>query len=325
VFSNYAGPGHYLDAVRQACALVNLPVDVIGSVAGNSASTPERILGEYDLVFAKARCALEAMAVGTAVVLADVPGLGPLVTSADVATLRPWNFGARLLREPLDPVGLVRQLQRYDAADASAVRSYIRGHADLSTALEQYVQLYEELMSDPLPPRTTAARDLDEYVRHTATRMAQMEIELAQYRRPDRMHALSDAACANLTLSFESCPESVARDRTAAVRVRLENGSSEVVGSFPPFPVQLSYRWLTEEDDAVTGSEPLRTPLTPALGPNESGSYVMTIAAPDAPGRYRLRVTLVQEYVRWLDERPTRLHADAALDVVPSLTTSNTA
>ena len=33
VFSNYAGPGTYLDAVQQACGLLNLPVDVVGSIA----------------------------------------------------------------------------------------------------------------------------------------------------------------------------------------------------------------------------------------------------------------------------------------------------
>ena len=37
----------------------------------------------------------------------------------------------------------------------------------------------------------------------------------------------------------------------------------------------------------------------------------MTIAAPDEPGRYRLRVTLVQELVRWLDGLPSRLSAEA--------------
>jgi hypothetical protein len=325
VFSNYAGPGQYLDAVRQACALLNLPVDVSGSVAGNSASAPEQLIGKYDLVFAKARCALEAMAVGAAVVLADTTGLGPLVTSAGVAELRPWNFGARLLEEPLDPAGIVRQVQRYDAADASAVRSYIRRHADLATALEQYVQLYDELMNDPVPPPTTAARELDEYLRHTATRMAQMEIELAQYRQPDRMHALSDAACAGLRLSIDKCPEFIVCGTTAAVRVEVENGGAETIGSFPPFPVQLSYRWLTDEDDEVGGPEALRTPLTPALGPNERGSYAMTIAAPGEPGRYRLRVTLVQEFVRWLDGVPARVGAEATLAVVPSVTASSTA
>jgi hypothetical protein len=112
---------------------------------------------------------------------------------------------------------------------------------------------------------------------------------------------------------------------TAAVRVEVENGGAEKIGSFPPFPVQLSYRWLTDEDVEVSGPEALRTPLTPALGPNDRGSYAMTIAAPDQPGRYRLRVTLVQEFVRWLDGLPSPLSAEATLVIVPSLTVSSTA
>jgi hypothetical protein len=51
----------------------------------------------------------------------------------------------------------------------------------------------------------------------------------------------------------------------------------------------------------------------------------MTIAAPAEPGRYRLRVTLVQELVRWLDGLPNPVSADASLVVIPSLTASTTA
>lgn len=325
VFSNYAGPGTHLDAVQQACALLNLPVDVLGSIAGSSSGTPELIIGRYDLVFAKARCALEAMAVGAAVVLCDTHGLGPLVTSAEVAELRPWNFGARLLREPLDPEGIARQVRRYVAADASAVSRYIREHAGLSTALEQYLHLYDELMSEPLPPPATVARELDEYLRYTATRMGQMELELGQYRQPHRMDTLSDAACAQLRLRIENCPDSVVSGRTAAVRVEVENGSSSEIGTFPPFPVQLSYRWLTGDGNEVAGPESLRTAVKPALRPHERASYAVTIAAPGEPGRYRLRVTLVQEFVRWLDAPPTSLSAEATLLVVPPLAAPSTA
>ena len=325
VFSNYAGPGAYLDAVQRACALMGLPVDVIGSIAGSSAAAPEQILGAYDLVFAKARCALEAMAVGTAVVLADTPGLGPLVTSSEVAALRPWNFGARLLRAPLDPPAIVRQVQRYDAGDAAAVSGYIRAHAGLATAVEQYLQLYDEIMREPLPAPATFAAELEQYLRQTATRMTQMELELADYRRPERMHALSDGAAGQLQLSIEACPESVVCGRPAALRVRVENGSAEELGSFPPFPVQLAYRWITGDDREVAGPEALRTPLKPALRPHHSVSYVMTVAAPDEPGSYRLRVTLVQELVRWLDTLPSPVSAEAPVVVASPLALSSPA
>lgn len=84
VFSHYAGANTHLEAVKAACAETNLPVDVVGSYSGNSCPAPESILGNYDLVFAKARCALEAMAVGTAVILCDTRGLGPMVTASEV-------------------------------------------------------------------------------------------------------------------------------------------------------------------------------------------------------------------------------------------------
>ena len=56
VFSNYAGPATHLDAVEQACRLLNLAVDTVGSGAASGSSAPEQLLGKYDLVFAKARC-----------------------------------------------------------------------------------------------------------------------------------------------------------------------------------------------------------------------------------------------------------------------------
>jgi len=318
VFSNYAGPGLYLDAVQRACAHVNLPLDVVGSVVGNSASAPERVIGEYDLVFAKARCALEAMAVGTAVILADTTGLGPLVTKAEVEELRPWNFGARLLREPLDPAAIVRRVERYDAADAAAVSHYIRDQAGLDATVEQYLQLYKEVIDDAVLPPTTVSQDLDDYLQHTSARMTRLEIELTQYRQPYRMEALSDASCARLRLAIQHCPDVVVCGTTAGVRVELENGSNDRIGSFPPFPVLLSYRWISDDANKASGQEPLRTALKPALDTQQKASYVMTIVAPKEPNRYRLRVTLVQEGVRWFDDLSSPVIAETTLVVVPS-------
>jgi hypothetical protein len=319
VFSNYAVPGPYLDAVRDACARLNLSLDVIGSGAGNSSSVPERVLCQYDLVFAKARCALEAMAVGAAVVLADTSGLGPLVTSADVAELRRWNFGARVLRDAIDPGAIVRQVQRYDADDAAVVSRYIRDRADLPGAVERYLHVYEELMNEPLGPAVPNARELDEYVRQTATSMAQMELELAEYQRPHRMEALSDGACAQVGLAIRQCPEFAVCGSTAAVRVEIANGSGHEIGSFPPFPVQLSYRWFRDGTSEPVVAEGMRTALQPPVPPGGAASYWMRVALPADPGRYRLRVTLVQEFVRWLDGLPSFPRAEATLVVGSSL------
>ena len=126
VFSHYASPGTHEGVVRQACADQGIPADVVGSGRRTGTSTPEAVLGQYDLVFAKARCALEAMAVGAAVVLCDAGGVGAMVTLDELPTLRLWNFGARVLGNRLDPDILAREIRRYDPANAAAVSQIIR-------------------------------------------------------------------------------------------------------------------------------------------------------------------------------------------------------
>jgi hypothetical protein len=83
-------------------------------------------------VFAKARAAIEAMAVGCAVILCDARGAGTLVTSANVEELRHWNFGFRVLTAPLTAAQLQSQIKSYDAADAAAVSAWIRANGSAS-------------------------------------------------------------------------------------------------------------------------------------------------------------------------------------------------
>lgn len=301
VFSNYAGPDTHLAAVQEACARVNITLDVIGSASGNSCPAPEQVLGGYDLVFAKARCALEAMAVGTAVVLCDAAGLGPMVTLAELSSLRRWNFGARVLREPLDPAGIVREIERYDAADASAVSVQIRQQADASAGLDDYLRLYRELMAEPRQDATTTAQDLHVYLEHLARRVGELEVQLGEYRRTDRMEPLSDGECAQVALTIRECPIEMACRRSVHVQVDVENRSAQKLGSFPPYPLQFSYRWLNDRTGEVVVDEGARTMMQPPLAPGQQAIYSVGVAAPDEPGRYRLRLTLVQEWLRWLD------------------------
>jgi len=102
VFSNSASETTYVANVREACRRAGISLDVVGSKAGRTSERPEKILGQYDIVFAKARCALEALAVGTAVVLCDQAGVGPMVTTTELERLRRLNFGIRTLQESVD-------------------------------------------------------------------------------------------------------------------------------------------------------------------------------------------------------------------------------
>lgn len=148
VFSNYAREDTHLPAIQEACRLAGLELDVIGSGTGRSVQAPEQVLGEYDLVFAKARCALEALAVGTAVVLCDFRGLGPLVTCAELDALRWLNLGVRTLRDPVTPELLLRQIGRYDPRDAAEVSRQVRETAGLEAGLDRLLALYREVLAE---------------------------------------------------------------------------------------------------------------------------------------------------------------------------------
>ena len=94
VFSN---SDKQIPAIKRACLQEGVTVDAVGADAGIPVSKPEAVLPAYDLVFAKARCALEAMTVGCAVVLCDHAGVGPMVTTGSFDELRRMNFGRGVL------------------------------------------------------------------------------------------------------------------------------------------------------------------------------------------------------------------------------------
>jgi hypothetical protein len=148
VFSNYANAESHLPAVRAACLEAGLDLEVAGIGIGNVLDAPERVLGSYDIVFAKGKAAIEAMAVGCAVVLCDFAGAGPMVTSAQFDSLQERNFGFEALREPLAPAPNHREIARYDADDATRVRDLIRARAGLEGAVERLVAIYREVLAE---------------------------------------------------------------------------------------------------------------------------------------------------------------------------------
>ena len=148
LFSNYASAETHLLPVREACARAGIELDVVGLAAGSTCAEPERVLGQYDLVFAKARAAIEALAVGAAVVLCDEAGLGPMVTAEEFDRLRSLNFGRRTLRRPLDPELIAREVARYDPQDAAEVSRRIRAVAGRELAVDEIVSLYEEVIEE---------------------------------------------------------------------------------------------------------------------------------------------------------------------------------
>ena len=142
VFSNSAA--QVPKAIRDACTRMGIErVDIVGQNSGRSAVHPETILADYDVVFAKARAAIEAMASGCAVVVMDYGQLGGLVSSSNLQSMRGLNFGIRTLQNQLlHQDKIERELERYDASDARAVTQWIRANAGLEAAVDRWLEIY---------------------------------------------------------------------------------------------------------------------------------------------------------------------------------------
>lgn len=188
IFSNYATVKTHLEPLREACQKLNITLDVIGYRSGNGVTNPEEILGKYDLVFAKARCAIEAMATGAAVVLCDRRGLGPMVTSGEVDKLRQWNFGMRCLNLPLEPSRIIQEIRKYDPEDAFAVSKYIRENANLSSALDQYMNLYEEVLAENRPIKEHPSDEIGEYLFFVLRKLDELKSQVAELKGYSHRH-----------------------------------------------------------------------------------------------------------------------------------------
>lgn len=148
VFANQAREDTYLPAVRAACAAEGLALEVMGEGVGQAEADPGRRLGGFDVVFAKGKAAMEAMAVGCAAVLCDIEGLGPLVTSRNLDTLRPLNFGRPTMPDPVTADAVRARLRDYDAEDARRTSERIRAEASLTRAADLWCALHARVLAE---------------------------------------------------------------------------------------------------------------------------------------------------------------------------------
>lgn len=233
VFSNYAADGTSLPAIRAACEAESIEVDVAGLGSGRVLDRPEDVLGNYDLVFARARAALEAMAVGAAVIACDFAGLGGFVTLRRFDEWRRLNFGLRCLQRPLDPAAIRGEIHAYDPATAAAVSNRVRCEAGLDRALERilmtYLRVIEEWRAapsvDPVAESTAVAtylRQLEPRVKGHDSTLMKLVNELATERqahtsRLSELQGVIEALNSERTIreALENSCEAADRERTA--------------------------------------------------------------------------------------------------------------
>lgn len=153
VFGNYTQENPHLSALRAACAKGGVQLDVVGELMNNAVAKPEEVLKNYDIVFAKGRAALEALAVGSTVVIySGVRFLGPMVRAEDVGRLLPLNFGIRAMGDALAPEELASRVEaeiaRYDPSDAAEATALVRGRAGQAAAMHAIAETCEAVVAE---------------------------------------------------------------------------------------------------------------------------------------------------------------------------------
>jgi hypothetical protein len=141
--------GH-LEAISGACEARGIALEVFGAAVGRIADKPEDLMAEFDLVFASALTAMEAMACGRAVVVCDGRGMAGLVTSDRFQTWRRRNFGLRTLRQPLDTDAIGREIDAYDPEESRLVCLQLRDEGGFDTYTDNLVHLYTQVIEEHL-------------------------------------------------------------------------------------------------------------------------------------------------------------------------------
>jgi hypothetical protein len=202
LFCSYAKDDAYLAAVRDACSRTGLRLDVVGLGVGAGSGEPEKLLGQYDIVFAKARSALEALAVGTSVIIYCMKSVGPMVTSSELERLLPLNFGLRAMRRSSSPANLTREIigeiGRYDPLDAAQVSARVRALASEEMAIDTIVLLYHEVIEES---NSTNTADIE-----AEGRAAAAYLRWVSHHQQERLDELNNSSAIRIKQRVVSFP-----------------------------------------------------------------------------------------------------------------------
>lgn len=163
-------------AVREACGRSGIQLDELGPATGRFSYQLEQDLLDYDIVFATARMAIEAAAVGCAVVVCDARGFAGLLSSANMEAWRRFNLGVGLLTRPTTVENLLDAITGFDANDAAVVSTYFRKVADDAYFVEEHLRIYDQTM------RSDKGLDPDERALATAAWIEEIGVSLPRRR-----------------------------------------------------------------------------------------------------------------------------------------------
>jgi cyclopropane fatty-acyl-phospholipid synthase-like methyltransferase len=154
-----------------------------------------------------------------------------------------------------------------------------------------------------------ATRDLYAVASHSP-------IDLHQVKRGFFSRPLAAKGLERIALRALQAPTSLPIGGNFELRVQVTNASPYPLASYQPNPVHLSYHWLRPGNGEAVVFDGERSPIRPPLSHGASRRLPVRGKAPAQAGQYVLRLTLVQECVRWFDADPLNVFTDLPVEVL---------
>jgi len=145
IFHSNLTSNAYIEMIGRACRDLGIQLDEAGHGGSRVIKAPEVELPQYDLVFATGRCAIEALACGCAVILAGGEGLGPLVRSGNIDSLREANFGQTLLSYHVGSEWIKGEIFSICRQDVAEVALLIRRRSSLEKLADYMLSEYKAI------------------------------------------------------------------------------------------------------------------------------------------------------------------------------------
>jgi len=140
------------ERLRALLAKLGFSLDHIGYHGGIATAAPERVLPQYDMIFAVGRSAIEALASGAHVVLWDSGIAGPAVTEDNFWSCVAANFSLasntlpwRFVLDDESAAWVQAQVQQISAASRQRTTQLTRAYLPLSAAGARLLGYYEEI------------------------------------------------------------------------------------------------------------------------------------------------------------------------------------
>jgi len=150
VYSNHIGKNmDTFKAIQKACHELGIQTTIIGEFSGNSTNNPEKMLLQYDIVFAVGRSAIEALATGAAVIVCSGKRIGSMVTSENLEDIRYKNFGLQAMPRKTSVETVRSELVKYNPQDAARICEQIRERASTQQMTKDLIDLYQEVLLIP--------------------------------------------------------------------------------------------------------------------------------------------------------------------------------